>query len=246
MINTDLSIQKRWVARRSFNNSFTLTITSGGSAYNVTSYTFVANIRKIGASTNSLQLTQGLGITNGGATGIVTIQLSASNSETLTVGSYYYEVNYTVSTLSYGLLHGTFDLLNQYNPENENNAVSIDVNLAGTDVNVAINLVTPDSLISTNRQVASYILALTDADKLIEMNVGSANTVTVPPNSDVAFPIGTAILVTQYGSGATSILAGSGVTIRSAGGVLGLSAQYAGASLIKIATNEWYLNGSIA
>ncbi len=246
MINTDLSVQKRWVARRSFNNSFTLTITSGGSAYNVSSYVFSVNIRKIGASTNSLQLTEGSGVTNGGATGIVTVQLSAANSETLTVGSYFYEVKYVVSTLTYGLLHGTLDLLSEANDETENNSTSISINLAGTDVNVAIDLVTPDSLITTNRQTTDYILVLTDADKLIELNSASAISVTVPPNSSVAFPIGTTILVTQYGAGTASVVAGSGVTIRSAGGALSLSARYAGASLIKIATNEWYLNGSIA
>lgn len=246
MINTDLSVQKRWVARRGYNNPFTLTITSSGSAYNVSSYVFVCNIRKIGASTNLLQLTEGLGITNGGATGVVTVQLSAANSTTLNEGSYYYEMYYTVGGLSYGLLHGTLDLVVQFNGENVDDSISISVNLAGTDVNIAVTLASAGSLITTNRQTDDYILVLTDADKLIEMNKATANTLTVPPNSSVAFPIGTAILVTQYGAGATTIQAGSGVTIRSAAGALALSAQYAGASLIKIATNEWYLNGSIA
>lgn len=101
------------------------------------------------------------------------------------------------------------------------------------------------SLIQTNRQTANYTLVLTDVDKLIELNSASAISLTVPPNSSVAFPIGTVILVAQYGAGTGSIVAGSGVTIRSASGALSLSAQYAGASLVKIAENEWYLNGSI-
>lgn len=119
--------------------------------------------------------------------------------------------------------------------------VTVTNDATNNKVDVSVN-----PLITTNRQTDSYTLVLTDADKLIEMNKATANTLTVPPNSAVAFPIGTAILVTQYGAGATTIAAGSGVTIRSAAGALGLSAQYAGASLIKIATNEWYLNGSIA
>jgi len=102
-----------------------------------------------------------------------------------------------------------------------------------------------DSTITTNRQTASYTLALTDANKLVEMNVGSANNLTVPLNSVVAFPTGTQILLSQYGSGQTTIVATGGVTINSSGGKLKLNTQYSGATLIKIATNEWYLFGDI-
>lgn len=101
------------------------------------------------------------------------------------------------------------------------------------------------SNISTNRQTASYTLALTDADKLVEMNVATANNLTLPLNSSVAFPIGTKIDLAQYGAGQTTVVATSGVTVRSAGGALKLALQYSGASLVKIATNEWYLFGDI-
>jgi len=103
-----------------------------------------------------------------------------------------------------------------------------------------------NKLITANRQTASYTLVLSDADKLVEMNVGSANNLTVPLNSSVAFATGTQILLAQYGAGQTTIVATSGVTIRSNGGKLKLNAQYSGATLIKIAENEWYLFGDIA
>jgi hypothetical protein len=103
-----------------------------------------------------------------------------------------------------------------------------------------------NKLIVTNRQTASYTLVLSDADKLVEMNVGSANNLTVPLNSSVAFATGTQILLAQYGAGQTTIVATSGVTIRSNGAKLKLNAQYSGATLIKIAENEWYLFGDIA
>jgi hypothetical protein len=103
-----------------------------------------------------------------------------------------------------------------------------------------------NKLITTNRQTASYTLVLSDADKLVEINNASANNLTVPPNSSVAFSTGTQILLAQYGAGQTTVVAGSGVTIRSNGGKLKLSAQYSGATLIKIDTNEWYLFGDIA
>ena len=103
-----------------------------------------------------------------------------------------------------------------------------------------------NKLVVTNRQTASYTLVLSDADKLVEMNVGSANNLTVPLNSSVAFSTGTQILLAQYGAGQTTIVATSGVTIRSNGAKLKLNAQYSGATLIKIAENEWYLFGDIA
>lgn len=103
-----------------------------------------------------------------------------------------------------------------------------------------------NKLITTNRQTASYTLVLSDADKLVEMNVGSANNLTIPLNSSVAFSTGTQILLAQYGAGQTTIVATSGVTVRSNGGKLKLNAQYSGATLIKIASDEWYLFGDIA
>ena len=98
---------------------------------------------------------------------------------------------------------------------------------------------------SYNTQTSSYTLVLADASKIVEMNVGSANTVTVPLNSSVAFPIGTEITVIQYGSGVTTIVAASGVTFRSKDFGTRIGDQYTGATLVKRGTNEWYLIGNI-
>lgn len=100
-------------------------------------------------------------------------------------------------------------------------------------------------IITANRQTVNYSLVLADNGKLVEMNVGAANTLTVPPNSSITFPIGTKIDIAQYGAGQTSIVPGAGVTVRSALGALKLAAQYSGASLVKIGTDEWYLFGDI-
>ena len=113
-----------------------------------------------------------------------------------------------------------------------------------TATQTALDLKT-NKLIVANRQTASYTLVLTDADKLVEMNVGSANNLTIPLNSSVAFATGTQILLAQYGAGQTTIVATSGVTVRSNGAKLKLNVQYSGATLIKIATDEWYLFGDI-
>lgn len=100
-----------------------------------------------------------------------------------------------------------------------------------------------NKLITANRQTASYTLVAGDADKLVEMNVASANNLTVPAST---FSAGTQILLAQYGAGQTTIVAGSGMTIRSNGGKLKLSAQYSGATLVFISGTEAYLFGDIS
>jgi hypothetical protein len=78
------------------------------------------------------------------------------------------------------------------------------------------------------------------------MNVAGANTLTVPPNSSVAFPTGTVLEGVQYGAGQTTITPGAGVTIRSSGGKLKTTAQYSSFSLRKIATDEWIAAGDLS
>ena len=99
--------------------------------------------------------------------------------------------------------------------------------------------------IESNVQTASYVLVLADAGKAVRMNVASANTLTIPPNSSVAFDTDTVIVVQQYGAGTTTLTAGVGVTLRSRGGFLELNGQYAIAALHKIGTNEWMVSGDL-
>lgn len=100
------------------------------------------------------------------------------------------------------------------------------------------------SVIDANVQTASYTLALSDAGKSVEMNVASANDLTVPPNSSVAFPVGTVVKVCQVGAGQTTIVAGSGVDIRTPE-TLTLTGQWSTVSLRKRATDEWVLAGDV-
>ena len=90
-----------------------------------------------------------------------------------------------------------------------------------------------------------YTLVLADNLKLVTMDYATANTVTVPPNVDVAFPVGALILVASVGAGQTSFVAGAGVTINSADSALKLQVQYSTATLIQTAANVWLLAGAI-
>jgi hypothetical protein len=96
-----------------------------------------------------------------------------------------------------------------------------------------------------NRQTASYTAVLTDANKDIEMNVGSSNNLTVPANGTVPYAIGTRITVWQYGAGQTTLVPDTGVTLRSRGAALKIAGQYGCAFMQKVGTNEWYVTGDV-
>ncbi len=94
-----------------------------------------------------------------------------------------------------------------------------------------------------NAQIGTaYTLVLTDASKLVSSSNAAANTVTVPPNSSVAFAIGTKVMVQQRGAGSTTIAAGAGVTINAPSTVpLAIGVQYESRVVVKTATDTWQL-----
>ena len=99
--------------------------------------------------------------------------------------------------------------------------------------------------IDINSQADNYTLVLADAFKTIKMTKATANTLTIPLNSSVAFAIGTIIFIEQWGAGQVTISSTGGVTLNSAGGATKLTAQYSTAFIRKDATNTWILVGDI-
>ncbi len=98
--------------------------------------------------------------------------------------------------------------------------------------------------LETNAQTVSYTLVLTDAAKQIQITSAAATNLTVPPNSSVAFPVGTTVSLLQAGAGQVTIAPGAGVTLRSAAG-LKVAAQWGIAEIQKIATDEWVAYGRL-
>ena len=120
-----------------------------------------------------------------------------------------------------------------------------DVTLTGTQTLTNKTLTAPIITIATNAQAASYTLVLTDQSDLVEISNASANTLTVPLNSSVAFPVGTTITILQTGAGQTTITPTGGVTINGTPG-LKLRAQWSSATLIKRAENTWVAIGDLS
>ena len=109
------------------------------------------------------------------------------------------------------------------------------------------NAVTPAKIAgAVNAQTGTtYTLVLTDAFKTVTSSNGSAQTVTIPLNSSVAFAIGDRIDIVMLGSGTTSVTGTSGVTVNGVNGGTGaISAQFAAVSCLKIATDTWILMGN--
>ena len=103
--------------------------------------------------------------------------------------------------------------------------------LTAANLNTAFNQKTINTQTGT-----TYTLVLTDQGGVITTSNASAVTVTIPPNSSVAFATGTIIDFVNLGAGSLTIAAGAGVTVN---GTITALAQYGFTSLIKTATNTW-------
>jgi hypothetical protein len=93
----------------------------------------------------------------------------------------------------------------------------------------------------------NYTLVIGDKDKvLLANNASTAGTVTIPPESSVAFVNGTVVTIVQTGSGQLTLTQGAGVTINSDSSKKKLTGQYASAQLIKTGTDTWLAIGNLA
>lgn len=102
--------------------------------------------------------------------------------------------------------------------------------------------------IPQNSQSAAYTLVLADAGKHILHPSGDANarTYTIPANSSVAYPIGTAITFINMTSQVVTIAINTDTMYLSAAGTTGSRslAQYGSATAIKITSTNWLISGS--
>ena len=67
----------------------------------------------------------------------------------------------------------------------------------------------------------------------------------MPPNSSVAYSVGTTITVIGIGAGKVTLAQGSGVTINSKDSEKAIDGQHASVTCIKTATDTWQLVGAL-
>jgi hypothetical protein len=140
-------------------------------------------------------------------------------------------------------------------------AATGDVTLNGTEtltnktISGANNTLTVDGTnevgfknIPQNSQSAAYTLVLADAGKHIfhPSTDANARTYTIPANSSVAYPIGTAITFINMTSQVVTIAITTDTMYLSAAGTTGSRslAQYGSATAIKITSTNWLISGS--
>lgn len=105
---------------------------------------------------------------------------------------------------------------------------------------------TKSNIIRTVNKVngTSHTFALAEAGDYFRFTSSSAVTVTIPPNSSVAFEAGTQFDGMASGTGAVSFAAGSGVTIISFGNNLKLAGKGAQFTLVQTdVIDTWELGG---
>ena len=103
------------------------------------------------------------------------------------------------------------------------------------------------AMIAINAQTGTtYTTVLADDGKLLTCSNAASIAVTIPPNSSVAYGIGTQINIAQLGAGQVTITAGAGVTLNSSGAKLKLKDQYSVATCVKTDTNTWFVVGNLS
>lgn len=102
-------------------------------------------------------------------------------------------------------------------------------------------------LLSINAQTGTtYTITANEAD-VVTMANAAANTLTLPANASVAIPVGRAVAVIMKGAGVTTVAGATGVTVNGvSGGSVSIAGQWKTVTALKIATNEWIVQGAVA
>ena len=113
------------------------------------------------------------------------------------------------------------------------------------DVLTAANMTTvAASIVAINAQTGtSYTLVVGDIGKLVTCSNAASITVTIPATT---FAIGDQINIMQLGAGQITFAPAATVTMKSSGTKTKTFGQYAVATLVNIAANDWVLVGNIA
>jgi hypothetical protein len=164
-------------------------------------------------------VTAGNGLSGGGSSGAVSLAIDTAITADLSTAQ-----TFTNKTLTSPTING---------------ATIATSTLTSPKVNLGINTQTG----------TTYTTVLDDNGKLVTLSNASAITLTIPPNSSVAYPVGAQLNLAQLGAGQVTFAGGSGVTIVSTGATASapkLRAQYSTATAVQTSTNNWLVMGDIS
>lgn len=164
-------------------------------------------------------VTAGNGLSGGGSSGAVTLAIDTSITADLSTAQ-----TFTNKTLTSPTING---------------ATIATSTLTSPKVNLGINAQTG----------TTYTTVLDDNGKLVTLSNASSITLTIPPNSSVAYPVGAQLNLAQLGAGQVTFAGGSGVTIVSTGATASapkLRAQYSTATAVQTSADNWLVMGDIS
>lgn len=184
-------------------------------------------------------VTAGTGLTGGGTSGTVTVALATPVSV----------ANGGTGITSFGT--GVATWLGTPTSANLAAAVSDETGSGALVFGTTPTLSDAKINLGIDPETASYTAVLANNSQLVTMNVGSANTFSIPTDASVDFPIGTQITVLQIGTGQTTIQAVTAgtTTINSTGATPAqprLRVRYSSATCIKLSANNWVVIGDIS
>lgn len=91
----------------------------------------------------------------------------------------------------------------------------------------------------------TYTPVLSDENSLVTLSNASAITVTLPQDSELAFPVGGRIDFAGIGAGLVTFAAGTGATVNGTPSLV-TRARYSAVTAIKVSANTWLLVGDLA
>ena len=120
--------------------------------------------------------------------------------------------------------------------------ITVSGNITGNTNGFAIGYLNIPQVVASNAT-----LALTDAGKHYYSTTAGSLTLTIPTNANVAFASGAAISIVVQAAGNVLVNAAGGVTLYMAGNSTAANrvvSTYGMATLMKVATDTWFINGT--
>jgi hypothetical protein len=121
---------------------------------------------------------------------------------------------------------------------------------AGTDTARAVTpagvLATRGLYVGVNAQTGTtYTPVLADQGKMVTLSNAAAITVSLPQDSDVAYPVGSWIDFAVINTGMVTFVAGSGATVNGTPSLVS-RARWSAVTAVKYAANSWIIIGDLA
>ncbi|WP_281168251.1 2Fe-2S iron-sulfur cluster-binding protein [Pedobacter glucosidilyticus] len=114
-----------------------------------------------------------------------------------------------------------------------------------TELKQSIQTENNEVTIKPNQTGTSYTLQLNDKNALVSMDNTLPNTIIIPSDAEVPIQIGTQIIINQSGTGQTSVMGNTGVTLLSPANKNKLAFQHSIANILKVDVNNWIIYGDI-